>query len=129
MLGECFDSGSQHFGHSGQSPHTTTGREPVRLIEVARPTALATSVSTALSHGTPVAAAVVRSNSSRSLGVHSNAVQSAANVSSLTWTGWRVSNAETETADNSRFALSASNRRNWAPVQTSRWAAAIRSRQ
>src|SRR5680860_586356 len=35
MLGECFDSGSQHFGHSGQSPHTTTGREPVRLIEVA----------------------------------------------------------------------------------------------
>src|SRR5215469_6994028 len=76
----------------------------------------------------PWATGVV-STSIRSLGVHSSAVHSAASVSSFTCAGWRVSSADTEADDRCSPARSASRRRNCAPVHTSRWAAAIRSRQ
>jgi hypothetical protein len=63
------------------------------------------------------------------LGVQSNAVHNAIKVDSLIWLGSLVSNADTDADDNSNPALSANSRRNWAPVHTSRWAAAIRSFQ
>jgi hypothetical protein len=67
----------------------------------------------------------VVSISNRSFGVQSNAVHNAINVDSLIWLGSLVSSTDAE--DRSRPARSASNRRSWAPVHTSRRAAAIRS--
>ncbi len=49
-------------------------------------------------------------------------------VSSLTWEGCLVDNADTDAEDNFSPVRSASSRRRCAPVQTSRCAAAIRSR-
>ncbi len=69
----------------------------------------------------------VVSTSNRSLGLHSRAVHSAARVESFTWEGVFVNSADTEAEVSSTPARSASNRRSWAPVHTSRWAAAIRS--
>ena len=59
--------------------------------------------------------------------MHSSAVHNAIRVDSLIWLGSLVSNADTDADDSSRPALSASSRRSWAPVHTSRCAAAIRS--
>src|SRR5262249_60229769 len=64
----------------------------------------------------------------RSPGPHSSAVHSAASVDSLTWAGVLVSSADTDAEDSCSPARSASSRRSWAPVHTSRCAAAIRSR-
>jgi hypothetical protein len=71
----------------------------------------------------------VVSTSKRSLGVHSSAVHNASSVVSLTWLGSLVNSADTEAADISSPAFSASNRRSSVPVYTSRCAAAIRNRQ
>ena len=70
----------------------------------------------------------VVSTSIRSLGVQSSAVHNAARVDSFTWAGSLVNSADTDADDSSRPAFSASSRRSWVPVHTSRWAAAIRSR-
>jgi hypothetical protein len=61
------------------------------------------------------------------VGVHSSAVHNAISVESLIWLGSLANNADTDAEDNSKPAFSASSRRSWAPVHTSRWAAAIRS--
>ena len=70
----------------------------------------------------------VVSTSNRSSGVQSSAVHKAARVDSFTWAGSLVNSADTDADDSSRPARSASSRRSWVPVHTSRWAAAIRSR-
>jgi hypothetical protein len=62
----------------------------------------------------------VVSTSNRSSGVHSRAVHNAIRVDSLIWLGCLVNNADTDADDNSSPALSASSRRSWAPVHTSR---------
>lgn len=69
----------------------------------------------------------VVSTSNRSLGVHSSAVHNAMRVDSLIWLGCLVNNADTDAEDSCNPAFSASSRCSWAPVHTSRWAAAIRS--
>ena len=60
--------------------------------------------------------------------MHSSAVHNAASVDSFNWAGCLVINAETDAADISSPARSVRRRRSWAPVHTSRCAAAIRSR-
>ena len=59
--------------------------------------------------------------------MHSRAVHNAARVDSFTCDGSLVNSADTEAADISVPAFSASSLRSCAPVHTSRWAAAIRS--
>ena len=61
--------------------------------------------------------------------MHSRAVHNATSVVSLTWLGSLVNSADTDAADISNPAFSASSRRSSVPVHTSRCAAAIRSRQ
>ncbi len=76
-----------------------------------------------------LAATGVVSTSSKSFGVQSSAVHNAARVVSFSWAGCLVSSTDTDAEDICSPAFSASSRRSCAPVQTSRWAAAIRSRQ
>ncbi len=70
----------------------------------------------------------VVSTSNKSLGVHSSAVHNASSVSSFTCAGCFVSSADTDADDSCSPDRSASRRRSRAPVQTSRCAAASRSR-
>jgi hypothetical protein len=70
----------------------------------------------------------VVSTSKRSLGVQPSAVHSATSVCNFSCAGSFVNNADTEAADISRPARSTRSRRSSTPVQTSRCAAAIRSR-
>jgi len=69
----------------------------------------------------------VVSTSNRSFGVHCSAVHKARSVSSFTWLGCLVINAEIDADDSSSPAFSARRRRSCAPVHTSRSAAAFRS--
>src|SRR5512132_305482 len=105
------DAGARHAGQTGG---------------IERP--LATLGAGRVAAGLGVAATGVVSTSIRSPGEQSSAVHSAARVDSLTWAGCLVSNADTLAEDSCSPARSANSRRNCAPVHTSRWAAAIRSR-
>ena len=105
------------LAHARLRPAAGTGRGPT-------PPSPAPAEASA---GTAGCSTGVVSTSNRSLGVQSRAVHSAARVESFTWDGSLVNSADTDAADISRPAFSASSRRSWLPVHTSRCAAAIRS--